>query len=84
MPSNQLSQLILVSFWYWIKRARVHEDEIDKESNQVRPTGESYVLSFGMCWRLASGSVDIKKKHYYTTDEVFEKIEKKHFRADKK
>ena len=72
-----------IVFWHKVVGTKVYEEEFNEKEKCIEPTGNSELLSWFLCWRVALGDAQSKMKYYYTTDEVFEKIKEKTNRIDK-
>jgi len=63
--------------WFmYFKKFNVNIDEVDEVNGVLEDSGEIEVIRGDLLWRLLISTSQISMNWFYTTDEVFGKIEK--------
>ena len=69
-----------ITIYKYLTRAKVYKDEVideivnGKTEQKIVHTDEYERMTLKLCWKITVGENDMKMKHYYTTEEVFNKI----------
>jgi hypothetical protein len=72
--SRWLLTIPFVTVYYFLNREKVYKDEI--VDGKLVQTDEYEIMTFRMCWGVACGNIDMKMKHYYTSEEMKEFFKK--------
>jgi hypothetical protein len=62
----------LTLYCYFIKKVKIFSDV--ENNDYIIHTNHYEFASFKLCYKLTKGDIQIKMKYYYTSEEVFERL----------